>query len=280
MNKEQLLKELRKQDFSEQILDAFEKIKRENFIPENLKSFAYNNEPLPIANGATISQPYTIAFMLTLLELDKLTNADNEKLLTDISNDKLVTDKTNKQEGSSKYEKPSLSKSQKFSINNNGNNKIIELLSKHEKTSSQNAEEYKITNKNKIKILEIGSGSGYVLALINEILKRSRIKNYEIYGIERIKELVKSSRKIFNENKNIKIIERDGSKGLPEKKPFDRILVSAAFEKVPENLFNQLKNNGILVTPVKNSIFQIKKENDKIYKKEFPGFVFVPVIED
>ena len=98
MNKEQLLKELKLQGFSKIILKAFEKVKRENFISEHLKSFAYNNEPLSIANGATISQPYTIAFMLTLLELDKLTNADNEKLLLDIDDNKLVTDKTNKRD--------------------------------------------------------------------------------------------------------------------------------------------------------------------------------------
>ena len=244
MNKEQLLKELKLQGFSKIILKAFEKVKRENFIPENLKEYAYKNEPLPIGEGATISQPYTIAFMLNLLELDRL-----------IDNNKLVTNKSYKPDGSSEYEKSSLSNGQKFNIINKKFN-------------------------DKLKILEIGSGSGYVLALINEILKLLKIKDYELYGIERIKELVESSRKIFNKNKNIKIIERDGSKGLPEKKPFYRILVSAAFEKIPEELFNQLKNNGILVTPVKNSIFQFKKIKGKIKNREFPGFVFVPVIED
>lgn len=251
MNKEQLLKELKLQGFSELILKAFEKVKRENFIPEPLKSFAYNNEPLPIANGATISQPYTIAFMLNLLELEKLTNVDNKKLLTD---------KNNKLGSSNKYEEPSLPKIQRFSIN------------------SKN-----ITNKNfngKLKILEIGSGSGYVLALIDEILKLLKIRGYEIYGVEIIKYLVGGSKKILEKNKKIIIVNKDGSKGLPEKKPFDRILVSAAFEKIPENLFNQLENNGILVTPVRNSIFQFKKIKGKIKTKEFPGFVFVPVIED
>ncbi len=257
MNKTQLINELKSRGFSEFILKAFEKIKRENFIPENLKLFAYNNEPLSIANGATISQPYTIAFMLNLLELNELTT-NNERLLSDINNYKLVTDKTNKQGSYNWYKKFLPSKNQKL-INNK-----IKMLDKREG----------------LKILEIGSGSGYVLALINKILKSLKIKYYEIYGIERIKELAEGSKKIFEKNKKIIIIRKDGSKGLPEKKPFDRILISAAFEKVPEHLFGQLKENGVLVTPVRNSIFQFKKIKGKIKSKEFPGFIFVPVIED
>ncbi|MBS3075236.1 protein-L-isoaspartate(D-aspartate) O-methyltransferase [Candidatus Pacearchaeota archaeon] len=197
MNKQQLIQELKKEGFSDKILKAFETIKREDFIPEKFKEYAYENEPLPIEEGATISQPYTIAFMLNLLELK-----DNQK------------------------------------------------------------------------ILEIGSGSGYVLALINEISKNS-----EIYGIERIKGLVESSKKILKDGKNIQIIQGDGSKGLKEKAPFDRILVSASADKIPESLFEQLSKNGILVLPVQNSIFQIKKINNQIIEKEFRGFVFVPLIE-
>lgn len=243
MNKQQLLEELKSEGFSELIIKAFEKVKRELFVLKEFKENAYLNQPLPISIGATISQPYTIAFMLNLLELDKL-----------IHNKKLSINKTNKQGGSSEYEEPQLSKNQKFSINNKNNDKI--------------------------KILEIGSGSGYVLVLINEILKFQKIKNTEIYGVERIKELVENSKKVLKQGKNIKIINVDGSKGFLKEAPFDRILVSAAFEKIPENLFKQLKDNGILVTPVRNSIFQFKKIKGKIKSKEFPGFVFVPVIED
>ena len=241
MNKKELIEELRKNNFSEIILKAFEKIKRENFVPEHLKSYAYNNEPLPIERGATISQPYTIAFMLNLLEFERLTNNINDKLVNNIIS---KNDKLGKEEHS-----------------------------EHFKTRKLD------TTNNKIKILEIGSGSGYVLALINEIMKMLKLKNYEIYGIEINKELVNISSKLFNKNKKIKIIYGDGSKGLLEKKPFDRIIGSATFEKMPENLFKQLKNNGILATPIKNSIFQIKKTENKIKIKEFPGFVFVPVVE-
>lgn len=198
MNKSELINDLKNQGFSENIIKSFEKIKREDFIPKELKNFAYENQPLPLGIGTTISQPYTIAFMLDLLELK-----DNQK------------------------------------------------------------------------ILEIGSGSGYVLALLNEISKNS-----EIYGIERIRELTKKSKKVLKKNKNIQIIYKNGSDGLKEKSPFDRILISASSDKIPENLFSQLKDNGILVCPVRNSIFQIKKQKGKTIKKEFPGFVFVPLVEN
>lgn len=196
MNKPQLLTHLEKQGFSDKILNAFEKIKRENFIDKNLKQHAYLDEPLPISHGQTISQPYTVAFMLNLLEL-----------------------------------------------------------------------------KNNQKILEIGSGSGYVLALINEISKKSKI-----YGVERIEELVQKSSNVLKTKKNISIICEDGSKGLKKYAPYDRILISASAEKIPSHLYSQLKSNGIMVCPVKNSIFQIKRKKLRIEKKEFPGFVFVPLI--
>jgi len=202
MNKPQLLNSLKQQGFPSKIIKAFKKVKRENFIPEEIKQYAYEDEPLPIGQGQTISQPYTIAFMLNLLELDKISKKQH-----------------------------------------------------------------------KIKILEIGSGSGYVLALINEISKSS-----EIYAIERIKELANKSKQVLK-NKNIKIINKDGSKGLPKSAPFDRILISAACPKIPEHLYPQLKDNGIIVASVQNSIFQIKKINNKIQKKEFSGFVFVPLVE-
>ena len=127
--------------------------------------------------------------------------------------------------------------------------------------------------KENIKILEVGSGSGYVLALINQISKNSKI-----YSIERIKELVEKSRKILDDD--IVVVCGDGSKGLKKHAPFDRILVSASAEEIPSKLIEQLKIKGVLVCPVQNSIFQIKKTKEGVVKKEFPGFVFVPLIEN
>ena len=71
MNKSSLIDSLRRGGFSKQILNAFSKVSRENFIPEKLKRHAYYDNPLPIGKGQTISQPYTIATMLDLLEVKK-----------------------------------------------------------------------------------------------------------------------------------------------------------------------------------------------------------------
>ena len=70
----------------------------------------------------------------------------------------------------------------------------------------------------------------------------------------------------------------DGINGLIEKAPFDRILVSASAKNIPDELVNQLRDNGVLVCPLRTSIMQIKKTKSELYKKEFPGFIFVPLL--
>jgi protein-L-isoaspartate(D-aspartate) O-methyltransferase len=78
MNKKQLLNQLKAHGFSESIIKAFEKTDRTKFIPGEYKEQSYYDTALPIGCGQTISQPYTIAFMLTLLEI----NPDkNQKIL-------------------------------------------------------------------------------------------------------------------------------------------------------------------------------------------------------
>lgn len=122
--------------------------------------------------------------------------------------------------------------------------------------------------KNKQKVLEVGSGSGYVLALLSEII------DGEVYGIEIKKSLYKEAKKKIN----VPIYLRDGRKGLPEKAPFDRIIVSASSKDVPENLYEQLKMNGVMVIPLKFSIARVKKTKIGMKIKEYPGFSFVPLI--
>ena len=130
------------------------------------------------------------------------------------------------------------------------------------------------------KILDVGSGSGWTTALLAYIVG----KEGKVIGIERIKELKKFGEKNVDKfsfiKKNIaQFRETDGSNGLPEEAPFDRILVSAVSYEIPEMLKKQLKVDGKLVMPIRNSIIYLEKrgEND-FYTEEFPGFYFVPLV--
>ncbi len=127
------------------------------------------------------------------------------------------------------------------------------------------------------KVIDIGSGSGWTTALLCHIVGDKG----SVTGLERMNELVEQGEKNlmkFNFGNHCHI-QRAGKKlGLPHEQ-FDRILVSASADKIPEELFLQLKIGGILVIPVKNSIFKFKKISDKhIEREEFYGFVFVPLI--
>ncbi len=100
-------------------------------------------------------------------------------------------------------------------------------------------------------------------------------------GLERVGTLVEQGRENlskFHFNSHCHI-ERSGDKlGLPEKQ-FDRILVSASADEIPEGLFSQLKIGGILVIPIGESIFKFTKvSKTDVKKEEFYGFVFVPLI--
>ncbi len=129
------------------------------------------------------------------------------------------------------------------------------------------------------KILDVGSGSGWTTSLLSEIVGKSG----KVYGIELIRELKKFGEKNtekynFVEKRIAKFICGDGSKGFPEEAPFDKILVSAAADKIPSNLKEQLKINGRLVIPIKNSVFLIIRKSDRFKEEEFFGFSFVPLI--
>jgi protein-L-isoaspartate(D-aspartate) O-methyltransferase len=124
--------------------------------------------------------------------------------------------------------------------------------------------------KEKNKVLEVGSGSGYALALMSNIVKKG-----ELYGVEIYKQLADISLRHLKDYDNVWVFNKDGKYGLPEKAPFDRILVSATTTTIPINLIDQLKNNGILVAPIADSIIRFKKVNKHLEKSIFPGYRFV-----
>lgn len=198
VKKKILLNSLRFAGFSEYILKAFSEINREEFVNEEDIAYAWSDMALPLGVNSTISQPYTIAFMLNLLELE---------------------------------------------------------------------------NESNLKVLEIGSGCGYVLALINSILKDS-----QIFGLEINREVGEKSIQKLRQHLNIKILLQDGKNGLPEESPFERILISAACESNPYYLAEQLTGSGVIVSPVLNSIVKIKKIGTEASVQEFPGFSFVPLL--
>lgn len=205
-----LIKELVKEGYlkTKIIVEAFNKINREDFVPESLQEETYLNMPLTIGHGQTISQPLTIAFMLELLQ---------------------------PREGE--------------------------------------------------KILDIGSGSGYVTALLSYIVGEKG----KIYAIERVSELKKMGE--YNADKYnfvkkgiAKFFYGDGSRGLPDKMPFDKIHIAAAGREIPIALKEQLKIGGKLVMPIgglnQDLVLLEKKGENKFKERHHPGFSFVPLITD
>jgi protein-L-isoaspartate(D-aspartate) O-methyltransferase len=131
------------------------------------------------------------------------------------------------------------------------------------------------------KILDVGSGSGWTTAILAEIVGEKG----KVIGIEIIPELVEFGRKNVEKYNFIKkgIVEficADGSKGYKAEAPFDKILASASAKRLPSAWKEQLKIGGRIVTPIGTSIWLfIKKSEKEFEEKEFPGFVFVPLIE-
>ncbi len=138
--------------------------------------------------------------------------------------------------------------------------------------------------KPKQRVLEVGAGSGYVLALLSEIVG----KQGKVIGIERVPELARRAKHTLEAlgYKNIEIVLADGTKGLPEKAPFDRIIVSAACSEVPQALIEQLAPLGRIVAPVGSRFTQqmqvIEKDAKGKTKSYFASgyFVFVPLISN
>ena len=129
------------------------------------------------------------------------------------------------------------------------------------------------------KILEIGTGSGYQAAIL------SRLTNY-VYTIEIVDELAKESSFRLKKLgfKNVSVRSGDGYKGWPEEAPFDRIMVTAAPEEIPDMLVEQLAEGGIMVIPVGKQfdiqyLWVITKEiGGSIKKEKILPVRFVPMV--
>ena len=153
------------------VLMAMEKIDRADFIQGFFSERAYEDMPLPIACGQTISQPSVVGLMTQALDVQPRDT-----------------------------------------------------------------------------VLEVGTGSGYQAAILSQLARR-------IYTVDRHKRLVQGARAVFDklDLANITAFTADGSFGLPDQAPFDRILVTAAAEDPPGPLLAQLRVGGVMVLPVGQS---------------------------
>jgi len=184
----------------ESVLSAMARVPRHLFVPSGSQSEAYEDRPLLIGDGQTISQPYMVAVMTQSLDLE-----------------------------------------------------------------------------GKEKILEIGTGSGYQTAILAEL---ARI----VFTIERLSSLSQKS-EIRLQNlgyENIYCRTGDGSKGWPEKAPFDGIIVTAGGPEIPQALKSQLSEGGRLVIPVgsrySQTLLKVTKMGDRFEEEEITGCVFVPLV--
>jgi protein-L-isoaspartate(D-aspartate) O-methyltransferase len=126
--------------------------------------------------------------------------------------------------------------------------------------------------------LEIGTGTGFQAAVLSQLARR-------VYTVERFSKLAQSANKTLNNLGlvNVTVITADGSMGLPNQAPFDRIILTAAAEDPPANLLAQLKTNGIMVLPVGQSstvqtLIKITKKEIGLDYEELQEVRFVPLL--
>lgn len=184
------------------VLRAMERIDRGEFVRGIFAERAYEDTPLPIGCGQTISQPSVVALMTEALEISP-----------------------------------------------------------------------------RDKVLEVGTGSGYQAAILSQLARR-------VYTVERHRTLIREARAAFErlDLHNITAIASDGSFGLPDQAPFDRIIVTAAAEDAPGPLLAQLRLGGIMVVPVGQSdavqsLIKVRKTEAGLDYEELRPVRFVPLLE-
>lgn len=129
------------------------------------------------------------------------------------------------------------------------------------------------------KVLEVGTGSGYQAAILSHLARR-------VYTVDRHKRLVQGARVVFDklDLTNITAFTADGSFGLPDQAPFDRIIVTAAAEDPPGPLLAQLRIGGVMVVPVGQSdavqsLIRVRRAEDGLHYDELRPVRFVPLVE-
>ncbi|HAP37448.1 protein-L-isoaspartate O-methyltransferase [Candidatus Shapirobacteria bacterium RIFOXYD1_FULL_38_32] len=183
------------------VLNAMTQVPREEFVPNHLIEFSYQDSPLPIGFEQTISQPFVVALMCQLLNL----------------------------------------------------------------TGQET-------------VLDVGTGSGYQAAVLSKLAKN-------VITVEIIPDLAKNARKIFKKlnYKNIHVYTSDANKGYPKFAPYDAIKSAAATPKIPLAWINQLKDNGVIVTPKSTNFSQdlirLVKKGNNLVEEKWGDVRFVPLVK-
>jgi len=124
------------------------------------------------------------------------------------------------------------------------------------------------------KVLEIGTGSGYQAAILSEMA-------YDIYSVERIFKLSQRTEKLLRQLGyiNIKLKVGDGYKGWKENAPYDRIIVTAMSQEIPQGLVDQLNVGGKMIIPHRGKLKLITKTKTSYDQESLIGVVFVPLVK-
>jgi|TARA_B100000929_G_scaffold58439_1_gene43951 protein-L-isoaspartate(D-aspartate) O-methyltransferase len=124
------------------------------------------------------------------------------------------------------------------------------------------------------KVLEIGTGSGYQAAILAEMA-------YDIYSVERIFKLSQKTEKLLRQlgYVNIKLKVGDGYKGWKENAPYDRIIVTAMSNEIPQELIKQLNVGGKMIIPYKGKLELITKTKTSYDQESLTGVAFVPLVK-
>ena len=128
------------------------------------------------------------------------------------------------------------------------------------------------------RVLEIGTGSGYQAAVLSRIAK-------EVVSIERYRTLAEGARVRLKTlgYENVEVISGDGMSGAPDKAPFDRIIVTAAAEEIPQALVEQLGEGGVMILPLgphdgAQRLVRLTKQGEKIARDNLIAVRFVPLL--
>jgi protein-L-isoaspartate(D-aspartate) O-methyltransferase len=128
------------------------------------------------------------------------------------------------------------------------------------------------------RVLEIGTGSGYQAAVLSRLVR-------EVVSIERYRTLAEAARNRLRTlgYDNVEVVVGDGFAGVPARAPYDRIIVTAAAENVPEVLVEQLVENGVLLLPLgphhgTQEIVKLTKTNEGLAQDHLIGVRFVPLL--